>query len=438
MKKSRSKNNILFITTNRSEYGLQRDLIKEFKKKNNFNTKVVVAGSHLLKKFGKTIDEIKKDKIKIFSIIKLNIKNDDPYDISLFNQKLGIEINKIFSKSKIDLLFLLGDRSEILNIAGIAKVYNIPIAHLHGGETTQAAIDDSIRDSVSKLSDYHFVSHDKYRSKLLRMNINKESIFTVGGLGASRIEREKFINKKKVCKYIGLDEKKKIIIASFHPVTLENKKTYDYFRNLISALSGFNNLNIVITSPNFDVNYGKIYKLLDNFIKKNKNVYYVKSLGSELYFSLLKISSGIVGNSSSGILEAPSFNIGTVNIGNRQKGRIQSNSVVNCDAIKEEIIISINKILYDNKFLNKIKVLDNPYFKHKTEQNIVNITNKLMMSKNFNHNLNKNKNLGNSKNKIKNIIINKKLLRILKKTKNPYYLTDIKKKIEKNISQLLN
>ena len=203
-------------------------------------------------------------------------------------------------------------------------------------------------------------------------------------------------------------------------------------------MSEFNNLSIVITSPNFDVNYGKIYKLLYNFIKKNKNVYYVKSLGSELYFSLLKISSGIVGNSSSGILEAPSFNIGTVNIGNRQKGRIQSNSVVNCNAIKEEIIVSINKILYDSKFLNKIKVLNNPYFKYKTEQNIVNITNKLMMSKNFNHNLNKNKNLGNSKNKIKNIIINKKLLRILKKTKNPYYLTDIKKKIEKNISQLLN
>lgn len=430
MKKLKHKKNIFFVSTNRSDYGLQRNLIDEIHKNKNYNLKLIVSGAHYLNKFGSTLEEIHKDKIKIYKSIKLNLSNDSPYDVSSFNNQLSKHMNYLFSKNKIDFLFLLGDRSELLNIASVAKVYNIPIGHLHGGESTMGAIDDAIRASISHLSELHFVSHPKYKKKLIEMNINKSKIFYVGGLGASKIDKIKLLKKNEVENKLNLKINKKLIVVSFHPITLENQITGIHYLNLLKSLKNFDDTEIIITAPNTDVNHNKIYKLTKNFIKKYKHFHFYRSLGNEVFYSLLNISTIIIGNSSSGILEAPSFNISIINIGNRQKGRVQSKNVINCRPIINEITKNITKVFLNKKYYQKLNRIKNPYFKKNTEKNIIKILDNFFQDKY------KNKVSKNSYKKKENYIINDQLIERINEIENPFYKTDIKKKLNKRIALL--
>jgi GDP/UDP-N,N'-diacetylbacillosamine 2-epimerase (hydrolysing) len=430
MKKSQHKKNIFFISTNRSDYGLQKNLIKAVNKNKNYNVKLIISGAHYLNKFGSTLKEFQKDKIKIYKSIKLNLNNDNPYDVSFFNNELSKHINNLFSKNKVDFLFLLGDRSELLNIASIAKIYNIPIGHLHGGESTLGAIDDAIRVSISKLSDLHFVSHVKYKKNLEKIGITKSKIFYVGGLGASSINKIQLLTKKQIESRLNLKIKKKIILVCFHPVTLENQMTKDYCLNLLKSLENFDDLEIIITAPNTDVNHNIIYELTKNFIKKYKHFHFYRSLGTELFYSLLNISTIIIGNSSSGILEAPSFNINIINIGNRQKGRIQSKNVINCRPTINEITKSITKALFNKKYYPKKNRIKNPYFKKNTEENIIKILDNFFQDK-YTNKVSK-----NSYKKKENYIINDQLIKKINEIENPFYKTDIKKKLNKRIALL--
>ncbi len=374
--------NIYFVTTNRADYGLQKNLIKEISLSKKYNLRLIVGGAHNLKEFGNTIKQIKSDKIKIYKSINIKLNKDTPHSISLFNHKLSEKINDIFLNDSVDFLFLLGDRSELFNIAGLAKIYNIPVGHLHGGESTLGAIDDSIRASISHLSTLHFVSHKNYKKKLISMKIEKSTIFIFGGLGASSIVKSKFINKMEIERKLNLKLKKKIILVSYHPVTLENHKTKVEFQNLLGALTQFKECQIIITSPNTDVNFHVINKLIKKFVSENKNFHHYFSLGNELYYSLMKLSSALVGNSSSGILEAPSFNtIGILNIGNRQGGRIQAKQILNCSSVSDDITKKLKKILFDKKFKKIIAKGENPYFIKNTEKNIVKILNKFFNNK---------------------------------------------------------
>ncbi len=376
MNKSKfKKKKIAVITTTRAEYGLLKNLITKLENSKFVESKLIVCGTHTIKKFGLTIDEIKKDKIKIFKIFETNLENDQPFEASNFFLDIGKKFNLLFNKSLFDGIIILGDRYEVLSIASIAKIYNIPIIHLHGGESTISLIDNSIRHAISKLSCLHFTSHEIYKKRLVNMGENPKHIFNVGGLGASAINQIKLLSKKEIEKIIRIRLDKKFFLITFHPITLENENTEKEFKNLLKVLKKFKKLILIFTSPNADVNYQVIKSLQNSFIKQNKNSYVYQSLGAEIYYSLMRYSSGIIGNSSSGILEAPSFKIPTINIGERQGGRLQSNSVINCPGKEKRIKASLNKAL-SAKFRNKLKFSKNIYFKKNTESKIISVIEK--------------------------------------------------------------
>jgi GDP/UDP-N,N'-diacetylbacillosamine 2-epimerase (hydrolysing) len=268
------------------------------------------------------------------------------------------------------LIILLGDRFEILSIASICKIYNIPICHLHGGETTKGAIDDKIRHAISKLSSLHFVSHQEHKIKIQKMGEDTNYIFNYGALGLNDINN--FDLKKKVIESkLNISFDKKTFIVTFHPETL-NKTTNLTIKNLLKALEQFKKINFIFTCPNMDEDHDKVIFQINNFIKRNKNSLFLKSLGKELYFSTLKYINGVIGNSSSGLLEAPSLKIPTINIGDRQKGRLQASSVINCRPERLCIVKAIKK-LDSKRFLVGLKKTISPYGKGGSSKKIVKI-----------------------------------------------------------------
>ena len=320
---------ILFISSSRADYGLLRDVVLETQKLNK-KTYLMVTGSHLSNSFGNTIAEIKKNKIK--NIIKKKLLNKNFRDIDISNY-VAKSINltaEVIIKKEPDVVVLLGDRYELLGSAIAAMTFRIPIAHIHGGEVTQGAYDDSIRHSITKLSHLHFPIHDQYKKRLIQLGENPKTIFNYGGLGAHSISKSKLLTKYDLEKYLKISLKKKIVLVTFHPVTLEKNKTEFQIKNLIRFLNTLNDMTIIITSSNFDSENDIIKKEIFKFLKKKK-VYYFNSLGNRAYISLMKLAYLVIGNSSSGVLESPYFGTKTINIGDRQKGRIISDNIINSD-----------------------------------------------------------------------------------------------------------
>ncbi len=354
---------ILFISSSRADYGLLRDVIKETQKINK-NSYLIVTGSHLSNKFGNTISEIKKDKIKNIIKRKLLKRNFNDLDISNYVAK-SIEITaEVIYKQKPNVVVILGDRFELLGSAIAAMTFRIPIAHIHGGEVTQGAFDESIRHSISKLSHLHFPIHDKYKKRLIQLGENPKTIFNYGGLGAHSISKMKFMSKSELEIRLGIELNKKIILVTFHPVTLEKNKSKTHVKNLIKFLNTFSDEIIIITSSNFD-NETEVFKReFIKLCKNKKNVFYFNSLGNKVYLSLMKLTYLLVGNSSSGILETPSFGIRTINIGDRQRGRIISPNIVSSDYNYNSIKKAFQRIK------NKPKKISHTFFKKNTPLNI--------------------------------------------------------------------
>ena len=321
---------VLFITSSRADYGLLREVILETQKLNE-ETYLLVTGSHLSYEFGNTIKEIKKDNIKkIFTRNILDKKFSDE-KISEYISKAIKITSEVLDKKKPDVIVILGDRYELLGSAIAAMISRTPIAHIHGGELTSGAYDDSIRHSITKLSHLHFPVHDEYKKRLIQLGENPKTIFNFGALGAYAISKMKFFKKLEIENILNIKLNKKIILATFHPVTLEKNTTKYYIMNLIKFLDKLDDYIIIFTSPNFDNETNTLKKEIINFVKKKNNVYFYKSLGNKLYISLMKNSFLVIGNSSSGVLETPTFGIRTINIGNRQEGRIMSNNIINCN-----------------------------------------------------------------------------------------------------------
>ena len=362
---------ILFISSSRADYGLLREVIIETQKLNK-TTYLMVTGSHLSKDFGKTFYEIKKDKIK--NLIKKNIiiKKYSDSKICEYISEAIKSTRDVILKIKPNILVILGDRYELLGCAIAAMVSRIPIAHLHGGEITSGAYDDSIRHSLTKLSHLHFPIHDQYKKRLIQLGEDPKRIYNFGGLGAYSAKKSSLLNKIQLEKILKIKFDKNIILVSFHPVTLEKNRSRYQVRNLIKFLKELNNSTIIITSPNSD-NESKIIKSeFLTFAKKNTNVHFYNSLGHKIYISLMKISYLVIGNSSGGVLETPSFGVKTINIGNRQKGRILSNNIVNCNYDYHSIKKSFLKIQ------KKPKNISNLFFKNKTP---IKIAKKILSSK---------------------------------------------------------
>lgn len=363
------KKKILIVTSTRADYGLMKNLIFLLKIEKKFQTKILAAGNHFDNKFGNTYKEIERDKVKIDFKIKLKIKGDKAFDIANFFSKQSSKLNYILNKKfKPDLAILLGDRFEILSVASILKIYTIPICHLHGGESTSGLIDEKIRHAISKLSSIHFVSHDRYKKKLIKMGENPKFVYNFGALGLNNIKTS-LLTKSKLEKMLQVKLNKKTFLVSFHPETL-NKTTNKSFESLLKAIEEIKNEIFIFTSPNMDESHNYIITKINSLVKKRKHTYYFNSLGKKLYFSLLKYIDGVIGNSSSGIIEVPSFNITTLNIGNRQGGRLQSKTIINAKPITRDILKKIKMMIDTPRIFNGN---NNIYYKKNTEKKIVEI-----------------------------------------------------------------
>lgn len=352
--------NLLVVTTSRAEYGILKRLMHAINLSSEFNLQILVSGSHLSKFHGNTFKEIEEDNFNINSRVDLKLENDQPKDIAN-SFSLGIQgFSKELRSLEPDLIIILGDRFEILSAAIAAMFLKIPIAHLAGGETTEGAIDESIRHAVTKLSHFHFVANQNYYQRVLQLGENPENVFLVGGLGVDAICHTKLLPRNTLEKDLGFKFNKKNLLITFHPQTLAKDSGMNQMKNLLSALSLLENTQLIFTMPNADPNSSVIRSQIEDFVMKNKNSISFDSLGQLRYFSCISNVDAVIGNSSSGITEVPSFNKGTIDIGDRQKGRIKAQSVISCTSDTQDISNAIGKI-YTKKFQTTLINTINPY-----------------------------------------------------------------------------
>jgi UDP-hydrolysing UDP-N-acetyl-D-glucosamine 2-epimerase len=378
------------LSSSRADFGILSNLIKKLSKKKYIKLELILTGSHISKKFGETKKEAYENSIKNFHELKLPSKNKNTEDLLFSSSILLNKLSKKFKKEKYNYLIILGDRFETFIDAYVATLYKVSIIHLSGGDETEAAYDNQFRHAISKLSHLHFPTNEISKNRIIQMGENPKYIFNFGSLSVENIYKIKKISKKDIEKEFNFKLAKNFFLVTFHPETLgfKNKKN---LKSLINAISTFKDVQFIFTSSNADEGGDYINTMIENFTKKSKNIFFIRSFGQKRYFNVMKYSRGIIGNSSSGVCEAPSFKIGTLNLGNRQTGRIKIKSVINSDFAVKNIIKGI-KIILSKKFILQIQNVRNPYYKKNTLKNIVQkimIFNKQnLLIKKFNNKLN--------------------------------------------------
>ncbi len=348
------------VTGTRAEYGLLRKLIKILDESKNIQLQLIVTGSHLSRKFGQTIKEVEGDGIKIDSKIDINLVSDTPKGISESTSRGLSGFANEFELLNPDMVVVLGDRFEILSAVIAAMFSRIPIAHIHGGELTEGAVDDAIRHSITKFSHLHFVGNEEYSRRVIQLGERPERVFNVGGLGVDAINDLKLIPKNELEKDLNIKFLQKNLLITFHPVTLEEKSSSRQISELLDALSNLQDTALIFTMPNADSDSRIIFEKIEDYVSSNKNAYVFTSLGQLRYLSCVAQVDAVVGNSSSGLHEVPTFKKATINIGDRQKGRIQSKSVINCKPISSNIQKAIEDS-YTLEFKKYLKTAKNPY-----------------------------------------------------------------------------
>ena len=366
------KRKICVITGSRAEYGLLYWLMKEINDDDAIELQLVVTGMHLSEEFGNTYKEIEKDGFTIDNKVDISLTSDTEIAIS---KSMGIGIigfADVFNDLKPELIVVLGDRFEIFSAVSVAMIAKIPVAHLHGGETTEGLIDESIRHSVTKMSHLHFAATDEYRNRIIQLGEQPERVFNVGGLGIDNINKLKLLSKVDFEDAINFKLGDKNILITFHPVTLEKSTSESQFQELLKSISNLKNTKIIFTKANSDNDGRIINSMIDDYVAKNDNTIAFKSMGQLNYLSALQYMDAVLGNSSSGLIEVPSFKIGTIDIGDRQKGRIKAKSIITCLPKKENIDSAIVK-LYSPKFQEIINNVVNPYGKGGASKKIAKI-----------------------------------------------------------------
>lgn len=362
---------ICVITGTRAEYGLLKPLIKKISDDSGVELQLVVTGMHLSPEFGLTYREIEEDGFEITERNEMLLSSDTPNGIAKSIGLGMIGFADIFTRIKPDIVVILGDRYEALAAATAAMVHRIPIAHIHGGELTLGAVDDAIRHSITKMSTLHFTSTEEYRKRVIQLGEDPENVIWVGALGVENIQSQQLLGKKELAQSIGFSLDDPYIIVTFHPVTLENNTAGQQIENLLNALDNFNEYRIIFTKANADTDGRIINRKIDQYVKLNSGRTKVfTSLGMVRYLSALKYCELVIGNSSSGIIEAPSLGIPTVNIGNRQLGRVRAESIIDCGDSAEEIMESIRKAKRIRKE-GKINRFISPYEKEGTSMKIL-------------------------------------------------------------------
>tara|TARA_B100000795_G_C22799345_1_gene441001 strand:+ start:772 stop:1974 length:1203 start_codon:yes stop_codon:yes gene_type:complete len=379
MKKLKYKNKIVILTSSRAEYGLLTNLINLFKKSKKFNFELVVIGQHLSKKFGKTFKHFFKDGASIKKIKTLQNGTSTKSIINTF-QNSFIGFSNYLIKKKVDLVILLGDRYETLACANAVFLNNVNLAHIQGGEKTYGSMDDTFRHAISKLSNIHFTSHDSYTKRLIQIGEKKDDIFNVGSLGAENTKKYVLKNKKEIINKYLIDIKKSIFLVTFNMSINDEISTEMTIKNFLSCLKYFKNTTTIFTLPNSDIKSDQLTKVINQYKKKNNNFYVFKSLGVRDYLSVMSFCDVVIGNSSSGIYETPTFKKPTVNIGNRQLGRIKAKNIIDCKCSSSAILKSI-KIAMSKNFLKKINKVKNPYYRKDTSLKIFNKISKINLNK---------------------------------------------------------
>jgi len=354
------KRKICVVTGTRAEYGLLYWLMKEIEADKDLTLQIIATGMHLSPEFGLTYKEIEKE-FKIDKKIEMLLSSDTPIGISKSMGLAQISFAEAYEELNPDIVVLLGDRYEIFSAASAAMIARVPIAHLHGGETTEGAFDEAIRHSITKMSHLHFTATESYRKRVIQLGENPERVFNVGGLGIENIKRLKLLNKEELENSIGFKFNKKNLLVTFHPVTLEKGTAKTQFQALLNALDKLEETLIIFTKSNSDTDGRIINQMIDSYVTENRSkAISFTSLGQLRYLSTLQFVDAVVGNSSSGLAEAPSFKIGTINIGERQKGRIKAASVIDCTPEEKAISNAIEK-LYSKPFQKALKSVSNPY-----------------------------------------------------------------------------
>lgn len=332
---------VAVVTATRAEYGILRPLIFRLRKEREFQLQVIVTGTHLSEKYGDTQEEIENDGVEVFRRIPILKDGNTPYDISLTvaNALQGFAL--YFKEEKPDMVVVLGDRTEILGVCTAAMNERVPIAHLHGGEVTEGAVDDCVRHAITKMSYLHFPATEVYRKRIIQLGEEPERVFNVGALGVENILHVPLLSYQEICEQIGIPKGEDYAVMTFHPVTLENETAREQTEELLRAIEQEKNRFYLITMANADAGGDIVNDMLRRFAAKMKNVKLVASLGMIRYLSAVKYSRFVLGNSSSGIIEAPALGTPTVNIGDRQKGRLMADTIISCAPKKEDIIAAM-------------------------------------------------------------------------------------------------
>lgn len=352
---------ICVITGTRAEYGLLYWSMKALQVDQNIDLKICVTGMHLSPEFGLTYKKILEDGFIINDKVETLLSSDTTIGISKSIGLGVISFSEVFERIKPDLILVLGDRYEIFAACTAAMISRIPIAHCHGGEATEGLIDEAIRHSITKMSQIHFVSTEEYKNRVIQLGENPTNVYNVGALGIENINKFNLLTRTEFEESIGFKLNKINFLVTFHPVTLDDFSAEVQFNQLLMALDQYEDTTIIFTKPNSDTDGRIIIQLIDEYIKNNyKKAVAFSSLGQLRYLSAIQFMDVVIGNSSSGLIEVPSFKKATINIGDRQQGRVKGASIIDCETNKEDIEKAID-IALSKEFQEELKFSNNPY-----------------------------------------------------------------------------
>lgn len=351
---------ICIITGTRAEYGLLRWLMQSIRDDPDLTLQIIATGMHLSPEFGLTYLEIERDGFEIDRKVEMLTSSDTSVGITK-SMGLGlIGFADALNELKPDLIVVLGDRFEIFSAVSAALIARIPVAHIHGGESTEGLIDEAIRHSISKMSHLHYVATDEYRQRVIQLGEQPDQVFLVGALGCDNISRIQLLERGALETALDFKFGSKNLLITFHPVTLDVSTAENQMGELLAALAILDDTKLIFTLPNSDTDGRIIIEMVKNFVAKNSNARAYTSLGQLRYLSCVALVDGVVGNSSSGLLEVPSFQKGTINIGDRQRGRLKARSVIDCDPTRNSIGTALTK-LYSSNFQVALEKVTNPY-----------------------------------------------------------------------------
>ncbi len=356
-----TKRAICVVTGTRAEYGLLYWLMKEIDNNDGVELQIIATGMHLSPEYGSTCKKIEEDGFNIDKKVEMILSSDTKVGITKSMGVGMIGFADALNDLEPDLLVVLGDRFEIFSVTSSAMIAQIPIAHLHGGESTEGLIDEPIRHSITKMSHLHFAATEEYRRRIIQLGESPDRVFNVGGTGIDNIKRLNLFSRNEFENSIDFKLGKRNLLITFHPVTLEKETSKEQFGNLLQVLDKQLDTNLIFTKANADTHGRIINKMIDDYVLSNSDkAVKFTSLGQLRYLSSIQFMDGVIGNSSSGLLEVPSFRVATINIGDRQRGRIKAKSVIDCSPTVVGIQLAFEE-MYSKSFQKKLKKVVNPY-----------------------------------------------------------------------------